>query len=110
MIIGLTGKNASGKGEAAAFLKDKSFYYYSLSDVIRDDLERRNVAVTRDSLIATGNELREKFGPDILAKRILEKMDPNRNFVVDSIRNPSEIEALRKTGNFFLLNIDAPEK
>jgi dCMP deaminase len=110
MIIGLTGKNASGKGEAAAFLKDKSFYYYSLSDVIREELERRKVAVTRDSLIATGNELREKLGSDVLAKRILEKLDPNRNYVVDSIRNPSEIEALRKAGNFLLLNIDAPEK
>lgn len=110
MIIGLTGKNAAGKGEAAAFLKDKSFYYYSLSDVIREELERRKIPITRDSLIATGNELRENFGPEYLATKILDKMDPNRNYVVDSIRNPSEIEALRKAGNFLLLNIYAPEK
>jgi dCMP deaminase len=109
MIIGLTGKNASGKGEVAAFLKDKSFYYYSLSDVIREELKRRKIPITRDTLIATGNELREKLGSDILAKRILEMIDPNRNYVVDSIRNPSEIQALRKTGRFLLLNVDAPE-
>ncbi len=108
MIIGLTGKNAAGKGEAAAFLKDKSFYYYSLSDAIREELESRGIPITRDNLIEMGNELRERFGPDILAQRIMKKIDPNRNSIVDSIRNPAEIYALRSTGNFVLLNIDAP--
>jgi dCMP deaminase len=108
MIIGLTGKNAAGKGEVAAYLKDKSFYYYSLSDVIRDELDSRGIPVTRDSLIATGNELRSTFGSDILARRILEKLDPNRNYVIDSIRNPAEALALRKSKRFVLLNIDAP--
>src|SRR5437667_178709 len=56
MIIGLTGKNAAGKGAVATFLRDRSFYYYSLSDVIREELERRKIPITRDSLIATGNE------------------------------------------------------
>jgi len=108
MIIGLTGKNASGKGEVAAFLKDKSFYYHSLSDAIREELESQGIPVTRDNLIRAGNELRERFGPDVLAQRILKKIDPNRNYVVDSIRNPAEIQALRKAGNFALLNIEAP--
>jgi len=108
MIIGLTGKNAAGKGEAAAFLKDKSFYYYSLSDAIREELESRGIPITRDNLIEMGNELRERFGPDILAQRIMKKIDPNRNSIVDSIRNPAEIYALRSVGNFVLLNIDAP--
>lgn len=108
MIIGLTGKNAAGKGEVAAYLKDKSFYYYSLSDVIREELDARKIPVTRDSLIETGNELRSNLGADILARRILEKLDPNRNYVVDSIRNPAEVHALRKSNRFVLLNIDAP--
>ena len=33
MIIGLTGENCAGKGVAAEYLKKKSFYYLSLSDV-----------------------------------------------------------------------------
>ena len=36
MIIGLTGRNAAGKGAAAEFLKSKGFAFHSLSDVIRD--------------------------------------------------------------------------
>jgi len=110
MIIGLTGKNAAGKGEIAAYLKDKSFYYYSLSDVIRDELNARKIPITRDSLIATGNELRQTFGNDVLARRVLEKLDPNRNYVVDSIRNPAEVQALRKSGRFALLNVEAPSE
>lgn len=110
MIIGLTGKNASGKGEVANYLKDKSFYFHSLSDAIRDELNSRKVPITRDSLIETGNELRSKFGADILARRILEKLDANRNYVIDSIRNPAEVEAFRKTSRFVLLNIDAPDE
>lgn len=108
MIIGLTGKNAAGKGEVAAFLRDKSFYYYSLSDVIREELDRKGIPVTRDNLIAEGNRLREQFGSDILAQRIIQKLDPNQNYVIDSIRNPAEVTALKNTGRFALLNIDAP--
>lgn len=108
MIIGLTGKNAAGKGEVASFLGDKSFYYHSLSDVIREELDRKGIPVTRDNLIAEGNRLREQFGPDILAQRIIQKLDPNRNYVIDSIRNPAEVRALKNTSRFVLLNIEAP--
>src|SRR5437867_11714994 len=41
MLIGLTGRNAAGKGEVARYLAKKSFYYYSLSDVIRDEIRSR---------------------------------------------------------------------
>lgn len=108
MVIGLTGKNAAGKGEVAAFLKDKSFYYYSLSDVIREELESKGIPITRDTLIITGNDLRQRFGADVLARLTIKKMDPNRNYVVDSIRNPAEVNALRGTERFVLLNIEAP--
>ena len=50
MLIGLTGRNAAGKGEVAEYLKNKSFYYYSLSDVIRDEIRSRGQQPTRDVL------------------------------------------------------------
>ncbi|MCL5019244.1 MAG: deaminase [Patescibacteria group bacterium] len=107
MIIGLTGFNGSGKGEVARYLEKKSFYYYSLSDVIREELNRRNDQITRDSLTLLGNELREQYGPSVLAERILIKLDGDKNYVVDSIRNPGEIEALCKRKDFFLLSVEA---
>ena len=52
MIIGLTGKNGSGKGEAASFLKERGFHYYSLSDALREEAGKRNLEICRDSLVA----------------------------------------------------------
>jgi dCMP deaminase len=108
MVIGLTGRNASGKGEVAKYLEKKSFYYYSLSDVIRDEVRKRGQSLTRETLINTGNELREKGGPAALAQRILTKIEEDKNYVVDSIRNPAEVEALRSAKNFKLVFVDAP--
>jgi dephospho-CoA kinase len=105
-LIGLTGTNASGKGEAAAFFMGRGFTYFSQSDVIRDELRQKNLEPTRDNLIREGNELRQRFGPDILARRVMDKVTGDS--IIDSIRNPSEIEYWRIQGNFILLAIDAP--
>ncbi len=108
MIIGLTGRNCAGKGTVAEYLKGKSFNYASLSDVIRDELKARGKAESREAMIALGNELREKLGPGVLAERILPRLKKDSNWVIDSIRNPAEVDALRKAGNFHLLWIEAP--
>lgn len=110
MIIGLTGENCAGKGAAAEYLMKKSFYYLSLSDVIREELKAEGEAITRENLIAKGNELRERFGPGILGKRIAEKAEADKNYVIDSIRNPAEVKELEKLGRFFLFYITAPAK
>ncbi len=112
MIIGLTGKNASGKGEAANYLKAKGFAYHSLSDELREEATRRKLDHSRETLINLGNELREKFGPEYLAKKINGKIksnrDKNADFVVDSIRSPFEAKELLKNRDFLLIGIYAP--
>ena len=110
MIIGLTGKNGSGKGVVADFLKTMGYHYHSLSDVVREEIIARGEKVTRDTLIKTANDLRATKGPSILAERVLAKLDPEKNYIVDSIRNPFEAEALRRRKDFYLLMIDAGPK
>jgi len=111
MIIGLTGKNAAGKGELAKHLQDKGFIYFSLSDALRDEATEQNLDHSRDNLIKLGTDLRKKFGNGILAKRINEKIRQNKgNFVVDSIRNPGEVEELRKNDGFILVGVAADAK
>ena len=105
-LIGLTGTNGAGKGEAAAFFKEKGFDYFSLSDIIREELKKKGKKITRDSMIKMGNQIREKNGPDALAKMVQKKIQ--RKSVIDSIRNPKEIEFFRRQKNFILLAIDAP--
>lgn len=110
MIIGLTGKNGSGKGVAADFLKELGYQYYSLSDVIREEMAKKKVAITRENLIKFANEMRTTYGPSILAEKVLAKLDPDKNYIVDSVRNPFEVETLRKRKDFHLIVIEAEPK
>jgi len=105
-IFGLTGTNGAGKGEAAAFFQKKGFAYFSLSDLIREELKKRDLAPTRDNLIRLGNDLRRRYGPDILARRVLRRVKGRA--VIDSIRHPREVEHLRTRPGFRLLAVDAP--
>jgi dephospho-CoA kinase len=107
-LIGLTGTNGAGKGEAAAYFGGKGYSYYSLSDVIRDELRGRGEPASRDNLIRTGNELRRRFGPDVLVRRTIAKVKAGERAVIDSIRNLQEVAYLRAQGDFVLLAIDAP--
>ena|SRR3989338_87850 len=114
MIIGLTGRNAAGKGEVAIYLKEKHFIYYSLSDAIREEATKRKLEHSRNNLIKLGNELRKDKGPDYLAKQINKKikqqLSKSQNFVIDSIRSPFEAKELMKNNGFVLVGIDAPIK
>lgn len=110
MILGVSGPYGAGKGEAIAFLRERSFYALSLSDVIRDELRLRGEAETRERMIETGNAMRAAAGPAALAERLLSQLLPDRNYVIDSIRHPAEVEALRRAGSGFrLLWVDADE-
>src|SRR6516162_1826047 len=108
MLIGLTGRNAAGKGEVARYLQKKSFYYYSLSDAIRDEIRGRGEEPTRERLIIVGNELRQRYGSNVLAERILAKIEDDKHYVIDSIRNPAEVETFRTAKDFKLIRIEAP--
>jgi dCMP deaminase len=107
MIIGLTGRNGAGKGVAADFLKSKGFYYHSLSDVIREEIQARCLEVTRERLIEVGNELRARNGSGHLAQQILRRIDPDKNYAVDSFRHPDEVRVFRGVSRYYLLAIQA---
>lgn len=107
VIIGITGKNCAGKDSVADILEKAGFERHSLSDALRDEIKRRGREITRDELITIGNELRQKEGPGTLATRILRKVASSRAVIV-SIRNPGEIEELRKRRGFLLVGVDAP--
>lgn len=107
-LIGLTGTNGAGKGEAAVYFVARGYAYFSLSDVIRDELRERGEPASRDNLIRTGNELRDRFGPDVLAQRTMDKIGRTGRAVIDSIRNTREVDLLRRQEGFVLLAIDAP--
>lgn len=109
-IIGLTGRNASGKGTVASFLMKSSFVYHSLSDTLRDELKNRDLEESRENLIKIGNNLRDEGGPGILADLMVPNLNSLENHIVDSIRNPIEVNSLRReypNHKFILIAVDA---
>ena len=108
MVVGLTGPNASGKGEAANYLRSKGYIYHSLSDILREECRNSGIDPSRENLIKLGNKLRRKEGPSILARRVTEDLREAGNNIVDSIRNPAEVSELRRIKDFVLIGLDAP--
>jgi dCMP deaminase len=110
MILGVSGLNASGKGEVVAFLAQRSFYAHSLSDVIRGVLKQKGLGETRERMIEAGTALRAAEGAAALAQRLIGQLHSDRNYVIDSIRHPAEVEALRRAGQHFrLIWVEADE-
>lgn len=111
MIVGLTGSLAAGKGVVSDFLKEKGYAYLSLSNEVREVAKERGIELNRDNLQNLGNQLRKEHGNGVLAKFAIDKIRDNQytDVIVDGIRNPAEVEELRKLGNFVLISVDAPK-
>jgi len=106
--IGVTGTFCAGKDSFAKYLvEEKGFSHISLSDIIREELKVRGVEATRESLRVIGNEMREKEGSAVLAKRALARMKKDKDYVITSIRNPLEVKELAGAGRFVLVAVDA---
>jgi dephospho-CoA kinase len=91
----------------AKYLAASGFAVHSLSDAVREEATRRGLDHSRDHLIRIGVEMRNSGGPGALAQSVLQRLKGRS--VVDSIRNPGEVEVLRRLPRFLLLGIDAPQ-
>ncbi len=109
MIIGLTGRNGAGKGTVAEWFTSRGFQYTSMSDAIRRDLRDRGLEVTRDNLIAGGRRLRTAGGAAVLGTHSLDHITATGGdrWIVDSVRNPAEVAALRADASFELIDVCA---
>jgi len=108
MIIGVTGPIASGKSVLIEMLIEKGFISFGLSNEVREEANKQGIPINRKALQDLGNAMREKYGSGYWAERVISKLSAGKNHVIDGIRNPGEIEVLKKLGNFVLIGVDAP--
>eukprot|EP01104_Vermistella_antarctica_P018824 TRINITY_DN712_c0_g1_i1.p1 TRINITY_DN712_c0_g1~~TRINITY_DN712_c0_g1_i1.p1 ORF type:complete len:183 (-),score=34.35 TRINITY_DN712_c0_g1_i1:360-908(-) len=105
------GHMAAGKTSVCQHFKAQGFGFYSLSDLIREEAQTLGKESNRDNLREIGNSLRNEFGPSVLADRVCLKLEPERSYVIDSIRHPLEVASLRQSiPEFRLLHVNAPVK
>lgn len=107
IVIGLVGPIASGKGTISEYLKSQGFKYFSLSDVVREETVARGLEMSRKNLQDVGNDLRETYGGAVLVHRLEEKINQQDFVVIDGIRNPEEIFAIKKQFGGKIITISA---
>lgn len=113
IIIGLVGKNCSGKCEAIKYLVGKyKFASSSLSDRIREEIIKKGQEITRENLQQTAGDLRKEFGPYVLAKRTWENIleQGTEKTVIDSVRSIEEVKFFKDLPHFYLIAIKANPK
>lgn len=107
MIIGLTGSMGCGKGEVVNILNKMGFEYITLSMMVREEARKRGVPEERERLMEVGNSMRKQEGAGVLARRAADKIRSSGHdkWVVDGIRNPAEIDELKKEKDFYVFGI-----
>lgn len=111
VYVGVVGQIAVGKGVLVEYLTKKlGFISFSLSSILHEELKKKNIKeFTRKTLQDMGDELRRKNGDAVLAEKAIEsllKQGKNR-VVIEGIRNPGEVEFLKKNPNFVLIGVKA---
>ena len=104
IYVGFTGPMGAGKGTAIEALHN------SLSHVVREEATARGIKHERQNLINLGNELREQYSDGVLAHKVANTLEHNRYAyeIIDGIRHPKEVEALRdRLENFVLIAVVA---
>jgi len=107
MIIGLTGSMGCGKGEVVKILGEEGFSHITLSSMIREEAKKRGIEEERENLMEVGNSMRGEYGAGVLAKKSLEKIEKSGHdkWIIDGIRNPAEIDELKKGDDVFVVGI-----
>ncbi len=111
MIIGLVGYIGAGKTDAAEILvKEHGFKKNSFGKAVREEAIGRGLPIDRGSLQKLGYDLRQEFGEEVLARRIIKELDLSgeNNYVIEGFRSAGDILPFKKLSSFILVWIEVP--
>lgn len=119
LIVALTGSVGSGCSWVAKFLgEEQKFRVFSISkEILEVEAKKKKVDLTKDKrkkLQDIGNRLRREdikganSGGILIRKAIaiLEREKCKKDILIYSIKNPLEVEELKKYSNAYLISID----
>ena len=111
MIIGITGTSAAGKGTVAEILIKKEFKHYSVRYFLIQEIKNRGMEIDRNNMQIVANELRKEHSPSYIVETIYDKAKKaGGDCIIESLRAPGEIDALKEKGGFYTIAIDANPK
>ncbi|MEK7477756.1 MAG: AAA family ATPase [Patescibacteria group bacterium] len=112
IIIGITGTLGAGKGTVVEYLLNtKGFKHYSARAFITEEISRCGLPVNRDSMVLVGNDLRVQHGPAYVIEELYKQaLAAGGDAVIESLRTPGEVAAMRSKANFSLWAVNADIK
>ncbi len=75
LVLAICGMPASGKGEFASVLANRGIPVRSMGDMVRAEVNRLGLAESPNIFGDVASSLREQFGDDILAVRLISVVD-----------------------------------
>ena len=121
-IVGITGSFGSGSTTVAEIFRDRYKYrLLKVSDLLKKKAKKQGISGLEASapfykkrriLQDLGNGLRLKYGRGYLIQELLtiaEKENINESIVIDSIKNPGEIDELKNHPNTYVMAVNASE-
>ncbi|MCR4828410.1 MAG: AAA family ATPase [Bacteroidales bacterium] len=109
VTIGITGTLGAGKGTIVDYLvKQRDFVHFSVRAFITEEIKRRGLPINRDSMTLVGNDLRAQHSPSYIVEQLYQQAQASGcNCIIESVRTPGEVAALRGKPNFYLFAVDA---
>ncbi|MFC2100396.1 AAA family ATPase [Bacteroidota bacterium] len=109
ITIGITGTIGAGKGTIVDYLsREKGFAHYSVRDFLVGEIKKRKLQVNRNHMVEIANELRKKHSPSFIVEKLYElAIKSGKDCIIESIRTPGEVTALKNKGFFYLFAVDA---
>lgn len=111
MILCISGMPGSGKSVVSEAANEAGYRVIAMGDIIREEADSRGMDKTPASLGALMLEIRENEGPDVVAKRCLEKARKEpRDTVIEGVRSLDELNYFKSNGNVLLAAVHASPK
>jgi dephospho-CoA kinase len=98
IVIGLAGMPGSGKSLVVAAARLEGYSVVVMGDVVREETEKRGLAMNPENIGRVMLELRKKGGASVIAEKCIPKIERKRNrkVIVDGVRSLSEVDAFKK--------------
>jgi dephospho-CoA kinase len=81
-----------------------------MGDIVREETAQRGFEINVETLGSVASQLREEFGPQIIAERCVAKINalPNSLVFIDGLRSMVEYEFFKKSFSMIVIAIDTP--
>ncbi|HDN75950.1 MAG TPA: flagellar hook-basal body complex protein FliE [Acidilobales archaeon] len=114
ILLCVTGMPGAGKSLVARIIsKEFNLRIISMGDVVREEAKRRGIPQDMSSMMKFAEELRIKYGDDIVAKLTLDyirRKGYEGILVIDGVRSLSEIKTFNNYGKVLIIAVHASPK